>query len=154
LLLLTILALLVIIGCAVPLYAVSFLWIVGILVESGQAFAEAETVYSVTSTIQLLFDQARFTDRASDFVGLGTLLILLIFTVLVVPVLRSLLLLVQWFLPLTWKRRHQLSTALEIVHAWQYIEVYHLSLLVASWQLGSLSGKFFYINFLCALSLF
>jgi hypothetical protein len=136
----TSLSLLVVIGCVVPSYSVSFLGIVGLLVESGQGFAAAETDYSVTSTIQLLFDQARFTGRAADFVGLGTLSILLIFTVLIVPVLQSSLLLVQWFIPLTRNRRHQLSTALEIFSAWQYIEVYLLSLLVASWQLGSISG--------------
>jgi hypothetical protein len=136
----TSLSILVVIGCVVPSYSVSFLGIVGLLVESGQGFAAAETDYSVTTTIQLLFDQARFTDRAADYVGLGTLSILLIFTVLIVPVLQSLLLLVHWFIPLTRTRRHQLSTALEIFQAWQYIEVYLLSLLVASWQLGGISG--------------
>lgn len=146
----TILPLLVIVGCTVPLYTVSYLRIVGIMVESGQVFAEAETAYSVTSTIKLLFDQARFTDRAADLVGLGTLSLLLLFTVLVVPVLQYTLVLAQWFLPLTQKRRRQLSASLEIVHSWQYIEVFLVSLLVASWQLGSISGKCSNIKFFCA----
>lgn len=135
------LSLLVIVGCVVPSYAVSILGVVGILVESGQSFEEAATGYSVTTTIRLLFDQARFTDRLADFVGLGTLSLLLILTVLIVPVLQNFLLLVQWYVPLTRKQRHQLSVASEIFQAWQYIEVYISSLLVASWQLGSISGK-------------
>ena len=57
------------------------------------------------------------------------------------------MLLVQWFVPLTRKRRYRLSVALEVLQAWQYVEVYLLSVLVGSWQLGSISE--FMVNPYC-----
>lgn len=132
----------VVLGCALPSYSVEAFGIVGVLVESGQAFSAAVTDYSVFTSIQLLFDQARLTGGAADYIGLGALSALLIISVLIVPVVQSLTLLVQWFAPLNRKRRHRLSVFLEILQAWQYAEVYLLAILVGSWQLGPISGEF------------
>jgi Paraquat-inducible protein A len=135
------LCVLVVVGCVVPSYTVRALGIVGVLVESGQAFHAADTNYSVFTTIKLLFGQARLTGGAADYIGLGSLSVLLVLTVLIVPVVQSLALLVQWFVPLTRKRRYRLSVFLEILQAWQYTEVYLLAILVASWQIGPISGE-------------
>ena len=51
------------------------------------------------------------------------------------------MLLAQWLMPLTRKHRYRLSIVLEILQAWQYVEVYLLAVLVASWQLGTFSGE-------------
>lgn len=130
------------VGCALPSYSVIALGIVGILVESGQKFASAETSYSVFSTFTLLFDQASLTGTASDYIGLGTLSFILLVSVLLAPIAQSSVLLIQWFAPLTRKRRHRLMVLLEILQAWQYAEVYLLAIIVGSWQLGPISGKF------------
>ena len=132
---------LVILGCALPSYSLDVLGIVGVLVEAGQSFVSAKTDYSVFTTIGLLLEQARTTGGFGDYLGLGSLSVLLILTVLVVPVLQSAVLLVQWFVPVGRKRRYRLSVLLEILQAWQYSEVYLLSILVGSWQLGPISGK-------------
>ena len=84
----TCICVLIIVGCILPSYSLNVLGIVGVLVESGQAFIAARTEYSVFSTIQLLFDQARLTGGAGDYIGLGTLSVLLILSVLIVPVLQ------------------------------------------------------------------
>jgi len=136
-----ILCVLILLGCILPSYSLNALGIVGVLVESGQGFVTANTEYSVITSMKLFFDQAALTGTAKDYIGLGSLTILLVMTVLVVPVVQAVVLLFQWFAPLTKKRRFRLSIVLEILQAWQYAEVYLLSLLVGSWQLGPLSGK-------------
>jgi uncharacterized paraquat-inducible protein A len=136
----TTLIVLVTFGCLLPSYSVSFLGIVGVLVESGQAFIAADTEYSVFTTVKLLFEQAKLVGRAADYIGLGSLSILMLLTVLVVPVLQSVVLLVQWFKALTRRQRERVTVSLKILQAWQYAEVYLLSVLVASWQLGGISG--------------
>jgi hypothetical protein len=132
--------LLVILGCVLPSYSVSAYGIVGILVESGQKFSAAESSYSVFTTISLLFEQAKLTGTAADFVGLGSLAIIMLLSVLFAPIAQSVTLLIQWFIPLTRKRRHRLMILLEILQAWQYAEVYLLAIIVGSWQLGPISG--------------
>ena len=139
---------LIIVGCIMPSYSVSAYGIVGVLVESGQKFSAAETSYSVFTTISLLFEQARLTGTIADFIGLGSLSVILLLSVLVVPIAQSLVLLVQWFVPLTRKRRHRLMILLEILQAWQYAEIYLLAIIVGSWQLGPISA--FMINPYCS----
>jgi Paraquat-inducible protein A len=137
----TVLAL-VVIGCIVPSYSVNKLGIVGILIEAGQKFEAAYSKYSVFSTIKLIVDQASVTGSILDYIGLGSLSALLLLSVLVVPILQVLVILVQWFTPLTRKRRFRLSVVLECLQAWQYMEVFLLAVLIASWQLGSISGEY------------
>jgi hypothetical protein len=132
---------LVVIGCILPSYSLNALGIVGILVESGQGFAAATKDYSVFTTMTLLFEQASLTGGMLDFIGLGGLSFLMILSVLIVPIAQACALLVEWFAPLPKVRRHRLSVLLEILHAWQYTEVYMLAILVGSWQLGPISGK-------------
>ena len=142
-----IVCLLVILGCVLPTYSIEALGIIGVLIESGQAVVAAQTEYSVITTMNVFFDQAKLTGTAKDYIGLGSLTILVVLTVLVVPVVQAGLLLVHWFAPLTKKRRFRLSIVLEVLQAWQYAEVYLLALLVGSWQLGPLSE--FMINPYC-----
>jgi Paraquat-inducible protein A len=132
---------LIIAGCFVPSYSLDILGLVGVLVESGQDFQKAGKKFNVLSTLDVLFGQAKLTGQAADYVGLISLSILLFCSVLVVPVLQLATLLVQWFMPLRPRLRHQLTVTLEVMQAWQYAEVYLLSLLVGAWQLGSVSGK-------------
>jgi hypothetical protein len=124
---------LVVIGCAVPSFSLEILGIVGVAVESGQGFEDATTHHSVFTVIKLLIEEARFLDTAGDYIGLGTLSILLVSTVLLIPIVQSLALLRQWFSPSTRKQRARMSIFIEILQAWQYAEVYLLAVFVASW---------------------
>jgi hypothetical protein len=127
------LLLFVILGCSLPSFSIQILGIIGLAVESGQGFNEARTDHSVFTVIKLLFEEARFLDTAGDYIGLGTLSILLIFSVLIVPLVQALALLRQWFLPATTKTRAKLSILTETLQAWQYAEVYIIAVFVASW---------------------
>jgi hypothetical protein len=137
----------VVIGCYVSSFSLEILGIIGVAVESGQNFRTASTRHSIFTVIQLLFEEAEFLDTVGDYVGLGTLSMLFVFTVLLVPIIQSVALLYQWFKPSTREQKMKMSVILEILQAWQYAEVYLIAIFVASWQLGPVSE--FMINSYC-----
>lgn len=127
------LVLLVLLGCLVPSFSLKVLGLVGVAVESGQGFEDANTDHTVFTVVKLLFEEARFVDSVGHWVGLGTLAVLLIFSVLIVPVIQCAALLRQWFVALTDLERTNLAIYIEILQAWQYAEVYLIAIFVASW---------------------
>lgn len=141
------LSILAIVGCVLPAFSLETLGIIGVMVESGQRFAEAQSEHSLFTMIQLLFDQAKFTGEISDLVGLGSLSALLVFSVLIVPILQSAALLYQWLAPMNRVRRNRILVLVETLQAWQYAEVFLLSVVIASWQLGPVSD--FMVNDYC-----
>jgi hypothetical protein len=138
---------LVVIGCALPSFSIEVLGLVGLAVESGNQFEQASVLYSVFDLASMIMDQGRYLNTASDLVGLGTLASLLVITVFIVPLAQAASLLVEWFAPLTKKRRMQNTVLNEILSAWQYMEVYVLSIMIAAWQLGGVSE--YMINAYC-----
>jgi len=137
----------VIAGCVIPTFSLEVLGIIGVAVETGQNFEDAATEHSVFSVIHLLFEEADFLGTTGDYFGLGTLSVLFVFTVLLVPIMQALVLLRQWFRPSTREEMQKMSTIIEILQAWQYAEVYLIAIFVGSWQLGPVSE--FMINSYC-----
>ena len=137
----------VIIGCTVPTFSQDIVGIVGVAVEAGQDFEDARVGYSVFTMIHLLMDEARYLDYIGGYIGLGSLSTLVVLSVLVVPIVQALALIRQWISKSTRTSKARLSTFIEVLHAWQYTEVYLLSIFVASWQLGPISE--FMINAYC-----
>ena len=138
---------LVVCGCALPSFGIEVLGLIGIVVESGNQFEQAETLYGVFGLATMIMEQARYLDTASDLVGLGTLASLLVITVFVVPLAQAASLLAQWYAPMTNKQRMRNTALNEILGAWQYMEVYVLSIIIAAWQLGGVSE--YMINVYC-----
>ena len=123
----------VIAGFVMPSFSLEILGLIGVAVESGQEFEPAITDHSVYTIVRMLFDQARFLNTIGDYIGLTVLCCLFAGTVLIIPILQCIFLVMQWFIPLTTEKRRRLSIVNEILQAWQYIEVYLISLFVASW---------------------
>lgn len=138
---------LVICGCLLPSFNIEILGLVGLAVESGNNFEEAQTYYSVFDLAHMVMEQARYIGQVSDLIGLGTLALLLVVTVFIVPLAQAASLLVQWFAPMTKKQRSQNMVVNECLSAWQYMEVYVLSIIIAAWQLGGVSE--FMLNAYC-----
>jgi len=134
-------------GCVSTSFSLEVLGIVGLLVESGQDFNDAVFEYSVFDIVNLLSSQSKLLGKAGETVGLGVLSSVLVLSVIIVPIIQMALLLRRWFMPLSRKSQTQSFVILEILDAWQYIEVYILSVVVAAWQLGGVSE--FLINDLC-----
>jgi uncharacterized paraquat-inducible protein A len=125
--------LLVVLGCVLPSLSLEVLGIIGVAVESGQGFNDARTEHSLFTIMQLLLEEARFLGTVGDYIGLGTLSILLLFSVLIVPIVQAMALLRQWFYPSTRQSRARMSIFVECLQAWQYAEVYLMAVFVASW---------------------
>jgi Paraquat-inducible protein A len=140
-------AALLIVGCALPSYSLEVMGIMGVLVESGKRWKQAVESHSVFSTAKMLVEQAAFLKGAGNYVGLGTLALLLVLTVLIVPLTQIFVLVLHWFVPMTKKTRRRMSIFLEGLQAWQYVEVYLIATIVAVWQLGPMSE--FMINAYC-----
>lgn len=125
---------LVALGCVLPSVVFEVQGIIGLVVELGRTLGEeAVTEHSVISMAQLLMEQGRILNTNSDGVGHLFLAALFVLTVLIMPVFQSLGLLRQWFVPATQKARSKLASMIGIFAAWQYAEVYLISLFVASW---------------------
>ena len=124
---------LVLMGCVLNSFSVEILGFIGLFVESGQGFSEAKEEHSVFTILNLLREQASFTGRIQDKIGLGSLAGLLLFSVLIVPIAQSTCLVYMWFGRMTHKRRKRIAVLVEILQAWQYSEVYLLSVVVTSW---------------------
>lgn len=137
---------LIVTGVIMPSFSLSQFGLVGLAVETSPG-QSSYNMFNVFSTIQLLMNQARFTGVASDYIGLGALSAIFIITVIIVPVLQLALLLLRWFGNLDKKARLRIFVAVEALQAWQYVEVYIFSIVIACWQLGSVSE--FLINDYC-----
>ena len=104
--------------------------------EFGQDFEEATLNHSVFSVIKLLFDQAGYLGTAGDYIGLIVLSILFVSTILFVPIIQSITLLRQWSSTTTKKQKEKVAVRLEILQAWQYLEVYLVALFISSWYVS------------------
>eukprot|EP00934_Nitzschia_sp_Nitz4_P004433 Nitzschia sp. Nitz4//scaffold14_size191712//8120//21306//NITZ4_001700-RA/size191712-processed-gene-0.39-mRNA-1//-1//CDS//3329536858//4423//frame0 len=142
-----ILSIVVIVGSCIPSFSLKVLGLIGIAVESGQEFEDATVEHTVFSVARLLFEEARFVDSFGSWLGLGTLAVLLISSVLLVPLAQCALLMRQWLISLNQSDRKQMAIYIETLQAWQYAEVYLIAIFVASWQLGPISE--FMINSYC-----
>ena len=141
------LAALLLAGCALPSFSLEVMGIMGLLVESGNQWNQAVEEHSVFTITEMLMDQAEFLGGAGDYIGLGTLASLLLFTVLLIPLIQTMALLYHWFAPMNKNKRRRMQILMEGMQAWQYVEVYLIATVVASWQLGPISD--FMINSYC-----
>jgi len=138
---------LVILGSVLPSFQVELLGIVGVLAEMGQGFEEAIIDHSLFSIIGLLLDQARFLQSVKYYIGLASMAVVIILTCFVVPLMQIILVLWLWFGSLTAKLRQRILVGIELLQAWQYVEVYIISVVIATWQFGSVSS--FMVNEYC-----
>jgi hypothetical protein len=126
----------VVAGCILPSFSLELFGLVGVAVEFGQDFEEATIDHSVFSVIKLLFDQASYLGTVKDYLGLIVLLILFVSTILFVPIIQSITLLRQWFSVSTEEQKRKIAVRLEILQAWQYLEVYLVALFISSWYVS------------------
>ena len=141
------LVVLITVGCFLPSFSFEQLGLLGVAVEVGRGTEEARNQFSVFGIAKTLIDQGLFLGTASSIIGMLVIAMLLIMTIFVVPLLQIGALLYQWFWPIKQIKRGRLEVFIEILSAWQYLEVYLLSVLVSAWQLGPTSE--YLINSYC-----
>lgn len=126
-------------GCLFTIFSIESYGILGVLVEVGENTTAAVAEYTILDIVEEVAGQARFTGMTTDYIGLVALSGVFIFTVLIVPMLLVLLLLCRWLVPMDKKGRWRNFILIETLSAWQYSEVFILSIVIAAWQLGPLS---------------
>uniref|UniRef100_A0A7S1YM47 Uncharacterized protein n=1 Tax=Grammatophora oceanica TaxID=210454 RepID=A0A7S1YM47_9STRA len=141
------LPLLVIVGCFLSSFSLEYLGLLGLGIEAGQEFEEAQYEYSVFDIAKALMDQASLLGQTKDYVGLGSIVFVFLLTVLVVPILQTIALLVHWIRPMTRPQRKRWIVMVEILQAWQYVEVFVIAVILSAWQFASVSE--FFLNQYC-----
>ena len=124
-------------GCLFDAVSFESFGLLGIAIESGQNMEDAIVPQSFLSIITLIIAQAKFTGVTSDYIGLLALCAIFTITVFLVPLAQLGLLLWRWFVPMDKKARYRNFLAIETLSAWQYSEVFIFSVVIASWQLGT-----------------
>ncbi len=126
---------LVMVGCSIPSFSLQLLGIVGVAVEfgDGNEFEKVSVRHSIFSAVRLLMEEAQIIDSGSSFIGLLSLSLVFLTTVLVVPIVQSIALARQWLLPSTRRKLSRMAVFTEILQAWQYVEVYLVAVFVSSW---------------------
>ena len=127
------------VGCILPSISFEILGIGGLLMEAGNDFEDITRDISLIDMLNILIEEAIYLDSIFQYVGLGTLLVLMVLTSILIPILIISILLSVWFLPMERKTRNRMMGAIDILKAWQYVEVYVLSVIVCTWQLGAVS---------------
>jgi len=132
-----------VLGCTLPSLRLELFGLLGLIYEAGNQFEEAVAFHSILTIAQLIFDQANFIESLGQYFGLTVLITLMFLTAFLVPIVLVITLLCVWFVPMRRRRRNQILVSIDILKAWQYIEVYIISIIVAAWQLGGISEFMF-----------
>lgn len=142
------LCVLLVFACIWPSLNLEAYGVIGLGIEFGNKFTvEAKRSESIFSKAKILVEQAKYLDELRHYIGNGFLAFLFLTTLLVVPIMSLGTLMFLWLVPTTRKQKNKCAIALEILQAWQYVEVYMLGIIIESWQLGSISKLF--INRYC-----
>ena len=121
------------VSCGIPSLKLEIWGVIGLLIELGQNLEPAVRYEGVFSMARLLVDQAKYLGGVSNHVGMRFLAFLFVLTVFMVPVMQVATLVYHWVAPLAPKRRKKVALVLEILQAWQYVEVYILAIIIESW---------------------
>jgi len=125
-------------GCILHIFSIESFGIIGVAIEAGQNFEDAIERFSFFDVLNLVVAQASYSGVTADYVGLMALAIIFVWTVLAAPMLQLSLLMYRWFVPMDRKGRNRSFVVIETIMAWQYSEVFILSIVIAAWQLGSI----------------
>jgi hypothetical protein len=138
---------LVVAGCIIPAFSFDYQGLIGLAVEFGNNSKQTQVELSLFSLVASLMNQARFLNTVKDSVGMLSVSIVFVLSVLLAPIALTCVLVVVWFVPVRRDMRLRLRTTIEVFAAWQYIEVFVLSAVVSAWQIGNISS--FLVNDYC-----
>lgn len=116
--------------------------LVGAAVEAGEQFGKATEDYSILFIMQEVFDRTRFVDTMKADLGIVVLAVATGTTVIGIPILMAFTLLLQWLHPHGMNVRSKVHAFVEILQPWQYLEVFCLTVVMTSIQLGNLTETF------------
>ena len=131
--------LLLALGCILPSFRIELFGLLGLLIDKGNEEEGLVQHHSIFTMAGVIIDEAKYLSGFSHLIGLGILTLLLVSTTLIVPCIQAMTVLFLWFAPMTKRKSHQIVLFIEILQAWQYVEVYVIASFLGMWQMGQLS---------------
>ena len=130
---------LLLLGSIFPTIRLEIFGVVGLVLEAGNHNQEAVRELNIFNIVEVIIDEALFVDSPFQYIGMFFLSILLIATSVIIPICVTLVLQLIWFKKMERKARDKLIFIFETLKAWQYVEVYIISVIFAAGQLGGVS---------------
>ena len=127
---------LLLLGSGLTSFRLEVFGLAGKLISTGNNSESSIQHHSIFTMIQVIMQEASYLESQYQNVGLTCLSSLLIITSFVIPFLQTVLLLLLWFLVTSEKQKDRMVKAIEILKAWQYMEVYIVASFLAMWQIG------------------
>ena len=129
----------IIYGCFARYLRVDMTGLIAGAISAGDDGEESVIKHSVVTVAGTVLEVGRFIGTIDKRIETTFLGILMVATCLLTPLLQCVGILYLWFMPLTMKEQKKLMTNIEIIMAWQYLEVYFLGTLVMLWQAKPIS---------------
>ena len=127
---------LLVLGCFLPSFRLEMHGMIGLLIDVGNESEGLVQHHSVLTMARVILDEAKYLNGSSHYIGLGVLILLLVSTSLTVPCLQVAAVLILWFYPMTQQQNKRVVLFIEILQAWQYVEVYVIASFLGMWQMG------------------
>jgi hypothetical protein len=124
------------VGMVLPALSVTTSGMVGILLDFGEADGRTVT-HSVLDMTQVLAGQMK--SNAVNGIGIWSLTVIFLLCTFVTPVIQAAVWAVMWAVPLSPARLKGLINLSEIVSAWNFFEVFMISIVIAVMQLERLA---------------
>ena len=121
-------------GCFAKYLRIDMTGLIAGVISSGDDGEGAVIKHSVITVAGTVLEVGRFIGTIDKRIETMFLAVLVVATCLFTPLLQCIFVLRLWFVPLTFKERKKLINIVEILMAWQYLEVYFLGTLVMLWQ--------------------
>jgi len=134
-------------GWSVPAFQVKTLGLLGVVADLGDNGVLSSVLYSVWNVVERLVLLVEDMDGPWLQAGLWLLIVTFTMTVAVVPATLIGVGIVLWLVPLEQHAKEAALNAVEILTAWQYVEVYVLSVIMSSLFLVETSS--FMLNEYC-----
>ena len=128
-----------VLGCWLTSFRLEIFGIARSLLDAGGGSNASVTEYNIFSIFGIIMKQAVYLDTIGTYVGLSALGVLLLMTSLIVPCGHCILLMVVWFCSMTRATKDTVVAGIEILKAWQYVEVYIIASFLGMWQIGDVS---------------
>jgi len=119
--------------------------LVGIVISNTNGGAPPVVTQSVISVSKMMIDIGYYLGTPTDIVGMYFVASLVIATCILVPICQCLCVMVMWFVPITQLTRIRLTVMVEVLKAWQYLEVFFIGTLVMLWQAKPISATIGFI---------
>lgn len=127
------------VASVMPMYHFDVSGLLGVLLDFRHTADHSSSTQNVFSMVRALVTISKFMNSWEIYLGLGVLGAFFLSTVIVVPILEAISMLALWLWPMELPVQVRLQGLIDILHKWQYTDMFFFSMYVCSVQGDSLS---------------